>query len=108
MQAQAVRDALPQMRKLGVAMLGVSPDLPSQQKKFDEKYNLGFPLLSDPDHRVASAYGVWGEKKMFGKTIEGVVRSAFLIDGKGNIVEAWYRISPKETVPKLSKALESM
>lgn len=88
-------------------MLGISPDLPAQQKKFDEKYTLGFPLLSDPDHHIASAYGVWGEKKMFGKTLEGVIRSAFLIDEKGVIVAAWYNISPKETVPKLSKALES-
>jgi peroxiredoxin Q/BCP len=88
-------------------MLGISPDLPAQQKKFDEKYALGFPLLSDADHRIASAYGVWGEKKMFGKTLEGVIRSAFLIDEAGRIVEAWYRISPKETVPKLSDALAS-
>ena len=102
-----MRDALPQMRALGVTMLGISPDPPAQQKKFDEKYNLGFPLLSDPDHRVASAYGVWGEKKMFGKTIEGVIRSAFLIDEEAKIVEAWYRISPKDTVPQLSKALKS-
>jgi len=101
-----VRDALPQMNELGVAMVGISPDPPAQQKKFDKKYNLGFPLLSDPDHDIASAYGVWGEKKMFGKTIEGVIRSAILIDEKGVVVQAWYRISPKDTVPKLSKALE--
>lgn len=93
------------MKKMGVAMLGISPDAPAQQKKFDEKYKLGFPLLSDPGHCVASDYGVWGEKKMFGKTIEGIVRSAFLIDESGWVLEAWYRISPKETVPKLSKAL---
>ena len=96
------------MKKMGVAMLGISPDLPAQQKKFDEKYGLGFPLLSDPDHHVASAYGVWGEKKMFGKTIEGIVRSAFLLDEAGLILDAWYRISPKETVPKLAKALEAL
>ena len=88
-------------------MVGISPDAPAQQKSFDEKYALGFPLLSDADHRVASAYRVWGEKKMFGKTIEGVIRSAFLINAEGMILEAWYKISPADTVPKLSKALGS-
>ena len=101
LQAQAIRDALPQLKKLGVAMLGISPDAPQSQKKFDVKYSLGFPLLSDPDHHVASAFGVWGEKKMFGKVIEGVVRSAFLIDEAGLVQQAWYRISPKDTVPTL-------
>jgi peroxiredoxin Q/BCP len=95
------------MKALGVTMVGISPDTPAKQKKFDEKYGLGFALLSDPDHRVASAYGVWGEKKMFGKTMEGVVRSAFLIDESGLILNAWYQISPKDTVPKLSQALET-
>ena len=75
------------------------------QKKFDDKHTLGFPLLSDPDHKVAAAYGVWGEKSMYGKTYEGIIRSSFLIDEKGKIVETWYKVSPKDTVPKAMKAL---
>ena len=60
------------------AILGISPDSPAKQKKFDDKYSLGFPLLSDTEHAVAEAYGVWGEKKIYGKTYMGIVRSAFL------------------------------
>lgn len=105
MQSQAVRDALPELKKLGVSALGISPDEPAEQKSFAEKYNLGFPLLSDPDHRIAIAYDVWGQKEMFGKTLEGIVRSAFLIDAKGHIAHTWYKISPNDTVPELLKAL---
>jgi peroxiredoxin Q/BCP len=100
-----VRDALPELKKLGVSALGISPDEPAEQKSFDEKYKLGYPLLSDPDHRVASAYDVWGQKEMFGKTLEGIIRSAFLIDPKGRIAQAWYKISPEATMPALLKAL---
>ena len=87
------------------AIIGISPDKPAAQKKFDTKYHLGFPLLSDPDHAVAEAYDVWREKKMYGKTSMGILRSAFLIDGKGNVQEAWYKISPKDTPTKLLEAL---
>jgi peroxiredoxin Q/BCP len=76
------------------------------QKKFDRKFDLGFPLLSDADHKIATAYGVWGEKKMYGKTFMGIIRSAFLIDEKGKIAAAWYKISPKNTVPELMQALD--
>jgi peroxiredoxin Q/BCP len=87
------------------AILGISPDLPAKQQKFDEKYGLGFPLLSDPDHAVADAYGVWGEKKLYGKAYMGIVRSAFLVDEKGKIAQAWYKVSPKDTPKNLLKAL---
>ncbi len=100
-----MRDALPDLERRDVTALGISPDPPEQQKKFDEKFGLGFALLSDLDHRIAESYGVWGEKKMYGKTFMGIVRSAFLVDEKGNIEAAWYKISPKETVPALMKAL---
>jgi len=66
---------------------------------------LNFPLLSDENHEVAEAYGAWGEKKMYGKTVEGIIRSAFLIDETGKIIRAWYKISPKKTVPELMEAL---
>jgi peroxiredoxin Q/BCP len=87
-------------------ILGISPDLPAKQLKFDEKYSLGFPLLSDPEHGVLEAYGVWGEKKNYGKTYMGVIRSAFLVDEKGKLAEVWFKVSPKDTPIKLLKALE--
>lgn len=100
-----MRDALPELEKRNVAALGISPDPPGKQKKFDDKYGLGFPLLSDPNHEIAEAYGVWGEKKMYGKTSMGIVRSAFLVDEKGKTAATWYKISPKDTIPKLMEAL---
>jgi peroxiredoxin Q/BCP len=87
------------------AIVGISPDAPAKQKKFDDKYSLGFPLLADVDHAVAEAYGVWAEKSMYGRKYFGIVRSAFLIDEKGKIAEAWYKISPKDTPVKLQQAL---
>ncbi len=86
-------------------IIGISPDQPAKLAKFDEKYGLGFTLLSDPDHAVAESYGVWGEKKNYGKTYMGIIRSAFLIGEDGTIREAWYKISPKDTPTKLVKAL---
>ena len=88
------------------AVLGISPDKPAKQKKFDEKYGLGFPLLADEDHAVAEAFGVWGEKKNYGRTYMGIIRSAFLVDEKGKIQEAWPKISPKDTPSNLLRSLE--
>lgn len=100
-----MRDARPKLEALGIAVLGISPDNMEEQKKFDDQHRLGFPLLCDTDHRIASAFQVWGKKQMFGKTMEGVVRSSFLIDGDGTIAHAWYKISPLDTVPELMKVL---
>ena len=101
-----MRDALEVLGDKNIAVLGISPDTPEAQKKFDDKHHLGITLLSDSDHKVAEAYGVWGEKKMYGKTFMGIVRSSFLIDDKGKIENAWYKISPKNTVPELMKVLD--
>jgi thioredoxin-dependent peroxiredoxin len=87
------------------AIIGISPDKPTAQKKFDTKYGLGFPLLADEDHAVAEAFGAWGEKSMYGKKYQGIVRSAFLIDEAGKIEQAWVKISPKDTPTNLLKAL---
>ena len=87
------------------AIVGISPDAPEKLKKFDEKHSLGFTLLSDPDHVTAEAYGVWGEKVNYGRKYMGIIRSAFLIDEKGKVQEAWPKISPKATPKKLLKAL---
>jgi peroxiredoxin Q/BCP len=88
-------------------IVGISPDAPPRLKRFDDKYGLGFTLLSDVDHDVAERYGVWAEKKNYGKTYMGVQRSAFLIDESGAIDQAWPRISPKDTPTNLLQALET-
>jgi peroxiredoxin Q/BCP len=104
-QACSLRDAREPLEVAGAAVIGISPDKPQAQAKFDDKYGLGFTLLSDPDHAVADAYGAWGERSMYGKKYMGIVRSAFVIDGQGAVVEAFYKISPKDTVPKTLKAI---
>src|SRR4051812_49389360 len=104
-QSCALRDAEPDLKKLKAAVLGISPDAPEKQLKFDEKYGLGFPLLADEDHAVAEAFDVWGEKKNYGRTYMGIIRSAFLVDEKGKIEEAWYKVSPKATAENLLKAI---
>jgi peroxiredoxin Q/BCP len=102
-----VRDALAQFNALGTDAVGISPDPVAVQRKFSEKLSLNFPLLSDTDHAVGEAYGVWGEKSLYGKKYLGVTRSAFLIDEAGNIIEAWPKIRPDETVPKVLAALRA-
>ena len=87
------------------AIVGISPDKAAKQKKFDDKYTLCFALLADTEHTVAEAYGVWKEKSMYGRKYMGIERSAFLIDEKGKIAEAWYKVSPKDTPANLLKAL---
>ena len=88
-------------------ILGISPDQPDKLARFDEKYSLGFTLLSDPDHATAEKYGAWGEKSMYGKKYMGIVRSAFLVDEKGKLIEAWPKISPKDRPTKLVKAMDA-
>ncbi len=105
-QACSVRDSRPDLKNLGISAVGISPDQPEKQKKFDTKHDLGFPLLSDPDHAVAEAYGAWGEKNMYGKKSMGIIRSSFLVDETGNIVDAWYKVKPADTVPNAQKVLE--
>ncbi len=104
-QSCNVRDARPDLREIGINVVGISPDKPEKQKKFDVKYDLGFPLLSDPEHSAAQAYGVWAEKSMYGKKYMGILRSSFLVDEDGRIIEAWYKVSPADTVPNALKAL---
>jgi peroxiredoxin Q/BCP len=102
-QACALRDVADQVGD--TVILGVSPDLPAKLARFRTKYELGFDLLSDPDHAVAEAYDVWHEKKNYGKVYMGIVRSAFLIGPDGVLQHAWYKVSPKDTPLKLLEAL---
>ena len=104
-QSCEVRDAREDLGSLGVDVVGISPDKPDKQAAFDQKFSLGFPLLSDPDHAVCEAFGVWGEKELYGKAYQGLIRSSFLIDEDGRIQEAWYKVKPKDTVPNARKAL---
>jgi peroxiredoxin Q/BCP len=102
-QACGLRDVADEIED--TAIVGISPDEPARQKKFDDKYSLGFTLLADTEHKVAEAYGVWGEKTNYGRKYFGIIRSAFLVDEKGKIEQAWYKISPKDTPKKLLQAL---
>ena len=87
------------------AIVGVSPDKPAKQAKFDTKHGLGYPLLSDEDHAVAQSYDVWREKSMYGKKYMGVLRSAFLVDEDGRVEQAWYKVSPADTATNLLAAI---
>ena len=102
-QACGLRDISDQVGD--TVIIGVSPDKPEKLKKFDDKYGLGFTLLSDIDHEIAEKYGLWVEKKNYGKTYMGVQRAAFLIDEAGKVEKAWPKISPKDTPTNLLKAL---
>ena len=103
-QSCGLRDIADQIGK--TLIVGISPDKPAKQLKFDEKYDLGFTLLSDETHSVAKKFKVWKKKSMYGREYMGIERSAFLINGKGEIVHAWYKISPKDTPIRLLEALQ--
>ena len=104
-QSCSVSESLPDLQRVGVAAVGISPDAPEAQKKFDDKYGLGFPLLSDGDLSVAKAFGAFGVKNMYGKKKEGIIRSSFLIDEDGRLTGVWYNVKPDDTVPKALAAL---
>jgi len=106
-QSCNLRDAFPQVKRLKATVVGISPDPPEKQKKFDDKYGLGFPLLADTDHAVAEAWGVWAEKSLYGRKFLGINRSAFVVDEKGKLSAAFYKVSPKDTVPKVEEALRA-
>ena len=89
------RDDYSEIMAAGAVVLGVSPDSVKSHDKFTLKYELPFPLLSDPDHQVAQLYGAWGEKKMFGRTYMGILRSTFIIDEQGIIVKVFPKVRPK-------------
>ena len=94
-QACGVRDHRSDYESSGARVVGVSPDTVTALKKFAEKYDLGFTLLADENHEVAEIYGVWGEKKMYGKTYMGVQRTTFIIDPEGTVARVFPKVSPK-------------
>jgi len=103
-QSCGLRDIADQIGK--TVIVGISPDKPAKLLKFDDKYSLGFTLLSDDTNAVAKKYKVWKKKSMYGREYMGIERSAFLINGKGEIVHAWYKISPKDTPLRLLESLK--
>jgi peroxiredoxin Q/BCP len=104
-QACGIRDAWDAFAARGAAVLGVSPDGEAAHAKFREKYELPFTLLSDPDHAVAEAYGVWREKRNYGKVYFGIHRSTFVIGPDGKIVKAMYGVKPDGHAEKVLAAL---
>jgi len=102
------RDNMARLKKDGVHVLGVSPDSATSHEKFREKYDLPFPLLVDADHAVAETYGAWGQKSMYGRTYEGIIRSTFLIDGEGVVRRAWNKVRVKGHVDEVLEALEEI
>ena len=95
-EACGFRDDYSQLLAAGAAVLGVSPDSVKSHDNFKLKYSLPFALLSDPDHKVAELYGAWGEKKMYGRTYMGVLRSTFVIDEEGRVLRIFPKVKPKD------------
>ncbi|MFQ5329644.1 MAG: thioredoxin-dependent thiol peroxidase [Thermodesulfobacteriota bacterium] len=100
------RESMNRLLSYGVAVLGVSPDSVASHRRFQEKQGLNFPLLSDPDRSVAEQYGAYGEKKMYGKTSMGIIRSTFIIGGDGTIEKAWTKVKAKGHVEEVLKTLD--
>ena len=95
-QACGLRDSKSELDELGLVVLGISPDTPKKLAQFIEKKSLNFTLLSDPDHKIAEQFGVWGEKKFMGKTYDGIHRISFLIDENGKIIHVFDKFKTKE------------
>jgi len=104
-EAEGFRSALPKIKKKNAVVLGVSRDSVESHCKFIDKYDLNFPLLSDPDGKVLRAYGAWGEKNMYGKKTEGVLRTTVIIDGEGKVEKVFPRVKVDGHVDKVLAAL---
>ncbi|WP_255405219.1 thioredoxin-dependent thiol peroxidase [Sinomonas sp. R1AF57] len=105
-QACDFRDSLAGLAAAGLAVVGVSPDPADAVRRFAAKYELGFPLLADTDHRVAESYGTWGEKRNYGRVYQGLIRSTFVIGADGHIEAAQYNVRAKGHVAKLHRDLK--
>lgn len=104
-QACGFRDRNEDFEREGWTVLGVSPDPVDRHRRFRDKYDLSFPLHSDPDHTVAEAYGAWGKKKLYGREYEGILRSTFLIDAEGRIAGVYEKVRPDGHADALLDAL---
>lgn len=104
-QACGLRDAFPRIEAANAVVLGLSPDTPEDLKKWQQEEGLPYDLLSDPDHQVLEAWGVWGEKSMYGKPYMGVIRSHWIIDEDGKIADAQVKVSPTDSVERATRFL---
>jgi peroxiredoxin Q/BCP len=104
-QACDFRDNLAELNDAGFAVVGISPDKPEKLARFRDNEHLTFPLLSDPDRSVLTAYAAYGEKTMYGKKVTGVIRSTFIVDGQGKISQALYNVKATGHVAKLRRDL---
>ncbi|WP_043359006.1 thioredoxin-dependent thiol peroxidase [Belnapia sp. F-4-1] len=107
-QACGIQEALPQLGKLGLTVIGVSPDKLPPIEKFAAKFGLEFPLASDEGHTVAEAYGVWVEKSMYGKKYMGMERSSFLVDAEGKVAKVWRKVKPEAHAAEVLKAAQAL
>ncbi len=104
-QACTFRDSLAGLNGAGIDVVGISPDKPEKLAKFRDAEALTFPLLSDPERKVLTAWGTFGEKKMYGKTVQGVIRSTFLVDEKGKIALAQYNVKAAAAATLIQKII---
>jgi peroxiredoxin Q/BCP len=100
------RDNLSELNDAGLAVVGISPDKPTKLAKFSDDQNLTFPLLSDPDRKVLTSWGAFGEKTMYGKTVQGVIRSTFVVDERGKIAVAQYNVKAAHTTTHIKKIID--
>lgn len=102
-EACSLRDNYKELLKKGFVVLGVSPDTEKSHKGFAEKFDLPFPLIADPERKILTAYGAYGEKVMYGKKVTGVIRTTFIIDEKGKIEKVIKKVDTKEHAPQIFK-----
>jgi thioredoxin-dependent peroxiredoxin len=107
-QACGIRDRADEYAAAGARVIGISPDEPAAIKKFDDKHGFGFTLLGDVDHKVADAYGAWGEKSMYGKKYMGMLRSTFIIDADGRVARVFPKVQPKKHDALVLRALAEL
>ena len=105
-EAIAFKDRFEEFARLGIQIIGVSPDSVESHARFQKKYSLPFPLLSDPNKEAARAWGAFGEKKRFGKVSEGIIRSSFLLDGSGTIKKAWRNVKIEGHIEQILQAIQ--
>jgi len=105
-EACEFRDAWSDVKRTGAVVLGVSPDTAASHKKFKTKFKLPFPLLADPDHKVAERYGAWGERSMYGRRFQGILRTTFVIGPDGRILKVFERVKPKGHAAQVLESLQ--
>lgn len=106
-EACGFRDVLPNLEEEDVTVLGVSPDDVDSHRRFKDKYDLNFPLLADPDGRVAQEYGAWGTKNLYGRQVEGILRTTFLIGPDGRVERVWEKVKPDGHAEEVVEALSA-